>query len=320
MGKHDKRDPIFPVGAPYLIDRSEPIERITELLLRYRIIVIRAPPMTGKSTLLNLLGQHIYRSHLDLEPVKIVWPEHRGDEITPRLYNFFLQDSVSTCRLRRIKAPMRSVRARHLFILILATGLCYYLQHVSQIRWPLRHLLHIRWPICAMWMFFIHLHPYIKCVMNYALSAGYNHNTVFLIDNAHQTYREARMWEDLFKNDPSEADPYFVLMCEYGAADAEITTWGESMSEASKIPPERRVELHPSVHNYPQMLLSSQELRGMLDVWEKKSRIDIKVLESAVQYIEFQTQGHIGMLTRILQYLERAIKDVIPSDRDNVVS
>ena len=85
---------------------------------------------------------------------------------------------------------MRSIRARHLFSLSLATGLCYYLQHVLQIRSPLQHLLHVRWLLCAMWLLFIQLHPLAKCVVKYALSLGYNHKTVFLIDNAHETYRD----------------------------------------------------------------------------------------------------------------------------------
>ena len=319
-GKHSKGDPVFSVGATYLIGRSDMVEQVTEILLRHRIIVIRAPPMAGKSTLLDLLGEHIYRNCLHLEPIKVVWPKHRRDRTIPKLYKFFLQDCVEECRLERIKKPMRSIRARHLFSLTLATGLCYYLQHVLQIHSPLQHLLHVRWLLCAMWFFFIQLHPLAKCVVKYALSSGYDHNTVFLIDNAHETYRESRIWEDLFKNDPVETDPYFVLMCEYGSADAELTTWGFSLSAASKIPPERRVELHPSVHNYPQMLLSSQELRSMLDIWGKKSGTDIKVLENSAQYIEFETQGHVGVVTRVLQYLQRAIKDVISSYRCNVIS
>ena len=93
-GKHSKGDPVFPVGATYLISGAETVELVTEILLRQRIIVIRASPMTGISTLLNLLGQHIYRNHLDLKPIKVVWPKHRGGKNNPRLYGFFLQDFV----------------------------------------------------------------------------------------------------------------------------------------------------------------------------------------------------------------------------------
>lgn len=165
--------------------------------------------------------------------------------------------------------------------------------------------------------FIIWLYPFVNRVTAYSLGAlanltksgPYDHRTVFLIDKAHHTYREPEVCNDFFKDQPARTSQYFGLVCKYGSADEEFVMHGDTSSEASKTPVVRRVELHSTIPVQPQMLLSPEMTQNMVNVWGKFH--GIKVLDGMLQYIQFETQGHVGMVTRLLRHLNTASQNVM---------
>ena len=69
----------FPLSHTNASLRQHLVKNMVKLLLKERVIAIRAPPMTVKSTLLSLIGHEILREHPTLEPIQILWeiPEKR---------------------------------------------------------------------------------------------------------------------------------------------------------------------------------------------------------------------------------------------------
>ncbi|KAF2877367.1 hypothetical protein BDV95DRAFT_644473 [Massariosphaeria phaeospora] len=60
-------------GCDFLSERQDLVHNILELAQDKRVVVIRATPQVGKTTLLRLLGYHILHHRLDLEPVFVLW-------------------------------------------------------------------------------------------------------------------------------------------------------------------------------------------------------------------------------------------------------
>lgn len=79
MAEHKYKMDHFPYDQTYVSLRQDLVRDMIKLLLEERLIAIRAPPMTGKSTLLSLIGQEILREHPSLEPIQMMWeiPEKR---------------------------------------------------------------------------------------------------------------------------------------------------------------------------------------------------------------------------------------------------
>ena len=129
---------------------------------------------------------------------------------------------------------------------------------------------------------------------------------VFLIDEATNTYKEIMMWADLFKN-PDRQDDFFVLVCSYGSAKG-VYQYGPEDAESVQIPPGRRVELFPT-DNKLQLLLSTCEIRQVVHEWHLK--LEGIVLDPDVyDFLETETEGHAGMLSMLLKYLETGILQV----------
>ncbi|KAF2453846.1 hypothetical protein BDY21DRAFT_327253 [Lineolata rhizophorae] len=61
----------------FVCERSNLVHSILQLVRNTRVVVIRATPQVGKTTLLRLLGRHILYKEQELEPVFIEW-KHRG--------------------------------------------------------------------------------------------------------------------------------------------------------------------------------------------------------------------------------------------------
>ncbi len=64
-----RSNPTYETGRESLVDDA--IQRFLE----HRVIIICAPPLSGKSTLFGFMGVKILKDHIEIEPVKIRWPE-----------------------------------------------------------------------------------------------------------------------------------------------------------------------------------------------------------------------------------------------------
>lgn len=73
--------------------------------------------------------------------------------------------------------------------------------------------------------------------------------TVFLIDEATNTYKEARFWDERLKNSDfhSHTSDLFILVCVYGSVDGKIE-YGPDDWQSSKIPTYRRIEFFLTVN------------------------------------------------------------------------
>ncbi|KAF2875670.1 hypothetical protein BDV95DRAFT_591127 [Massariosphaeria phaeospora] len=60
-------------GCDFVSERQDLVHSILELAQDKRVVVIRATPQVGKTTLLRLLGYYILHHRLDLEPVFVLW-------------------------------------------------------------------------------------------------------------------------------------------------------------------------------------------------------------------------------------------------------
>ena len=67
---HTQHSP-FGILAPCTSNRETFVQAAIKFLIDRRVIVLRAPPFPGKSTLLSLIGAEILRNHEDLEPMMI---------------------------------------------------------------------------------------------------------------------------------------------------------------------------------------------------------------------------------------------------------
>ena len=77
---HTALETVFPIdeaSLSILTDRAYLVESLVDLIQQKVNVLIRAPPQTGKTTLLALLGRRILQSHPDLEPIAIRWPSDR---------------------------------------------------------------------------------------------------------------------------------------------------------------------------------------------------------------------------------------------------
>ncbi len=62
----------FSDNIEYLTHRTDLVKAVIDRLRQMHVIVIRAPPRVGKSTLISLIDREIIQNHLDLEPVNII--------------------------------------------------------------------------------------------------------------------------------------------------------------------------------------------------------------------------------------------------------
>ncbi|KAL8854175.1 MAG: hypothetical protein Q9221_001098 [Calogaya cf. arnoldii] len=68
-----------PGTANYLSPRTNLVDYTVELLLQQRIIIIRATPQTGKTTLGHLVSRKLFLDHPELEPVFSMWDPTRDE-------------------------------------------------------------------------------------------------------------------------------------------------------------------------------------------------------------------------------------------------
>ncbi len=89
-----------------LCSRGRLVKDVIQRLPDERVIVIRAPPLTGKSTLLNLIGLEIIRNHDEYEPVKILWPGRSDQQIRDKPYHQLLKEELEKFQIYNSEARL----------------------------------------------------------------------------------------------------------------------------------------------------------------------------------------------------------------------
>ncbi|KAL9126604.1 MAG: hypothetical protein Q9175_007890 [Cornicularia normoerica] len=267
MDEHYPSDlmPAFEIRVPYPSGRESLVGSVINLLREERVVVIRAPPFSGKSTLLNLIGAKILREYDQLEPVLFHWPPRSKDEIGNRSYKEILTQELK--RARKENEEWRSRRQPYYLRLVRGFG--------NAIAW-------------------------VTGLVTETIDTTRDRACpVYLIDNAVNTYHERAMWEERFKNPDDAGNALFVLVCVHGSADGMVQ-WGSDLSEASQIESHRRIELRGESLC---MLLSSLEIREIVGLWAKQHPFQIG--SNLIEYLIFETQGHAGMLQMVLKHLSK---------------
>ena len=117
MEKHELRSSErgWNPNCPYVSFREELVTATMRLVLEKGVVVIRATPQVGKSTLLKLLGRHILKEHPSLEPIWIHWvsKENRNGHS----YQKYLDEAA--IQWRRMNAAYRpqNPKTREIFLL-----------------------------------------------------------------------------------------------------------------------------------------------------------------------------------------------------------
>ena len=142
------------VSCDFVCERPELIASILQLTLIHRVVVIRATPQVGKTTLLRLLGQHILDKQKDLEPVFMEWkPRIKRDFLS---YEKYLANAES--KYREMNSEFRPTNGDH-------------------------------------------------------RPRNFKTKTIFLIDEAQDSYEEEEFWTQLVKNHNTRDQSLFVLVC-----------------------------------------------------------------------------------------------------------
>ncbi|MCJ1337991.1 hypothetical protein MMC09_003275, partial [Bachmanniomyces sp. S44760] len=102
-------------SCDYLSGREELIASTLKLVLEKKVVVIRATPLVGKTTLLRLLGRHILFNCPSLEPIWIHW-QKPNRRLKP-YYKDFLDDNVEVWRRRNAKHRAPNPEAKLIYII-----------------------------------------------------------------------------------------------------------------------------------------------------------------------------------------------------------
>ena len=117
MEKHElsSSDRAWNPDCPYVSRREELIAATMRLVLEKGVVVIRATPQVGKTTLLKLLGRHILKEHPSLEPIWVYW---KNREMRNGLsYQEFLDREAKSWREINAAYRPHNSEARKIFLI-----------------------------------------------------------------------------------------------------------------------------------------------------------------------------------------------------------
>ena len=120
MDDHEKYHHLWNPGCDFVCERQDLIASILQLVRDTRVVIIRATPLVGKSTLLRLLDRHILDTQRDLEPIFIHWEsKSKRNDLECDLY---LQRKESTWREINAKYRSSQSTARTIYLIDEAQG------------------------------------------------------------------------------------------------------------------------------------------------------------------------------------------------------
>ncbi|KAL9620592.1 MAG: hypothetical protein Q9160_004846 [Pyrenula sp. 1 TL-2023] len=122
--------------------------------------------------------------------------------------------------------------------------------------------------------------------------------TVYLIDEAQDSYEEEHLWTQTLKSHNTRQKPMFVLVCLYGAIGTSRMREPGIESRALLMDHLQRIELRQSVPGQPYMLFKPDETADTVQKWAILNNLHIGTDIS--EYLHTATDGHPGMVGVIL--------------------
>ncbi|KAF7882078.1 hypothetical protein EAF00_011594 [Botryotinia globosa] len=106
--------------CPYICERPDLVSSVLQLALNTGMAVIRATPLVGKTTLLQLLGYHILLHNPELEPVLVMWqPKNRRNNVP---YQEFLNEKATWARKDNARYRTHNPNAKIIYLIDEAQG------------------------------------------------------------------------------------------------------------------------------------------------------------------------------------------------------
>ncbi|KAF2876296.1 hypothetical protein BDV95DRAFT_614989 [Massariosphaeria phaeospora] len=133
--------------------------------------------------------------------------------------------------------------------------------------------------------------------------------TIYLIDEAQESYNEEELWTEVLKNRNTRSQPIFILVCLYGAAGTSHLHEPQVESQALLVDSLQRVELRPSIAGHPYMLFQPKETAVAINKWAIHNNYYFD--DSMPGYLHSATDGHPGMVGMLLRHFEN-IFDQLP--------
>ena len=115
MDQHERKNKYWDPVCDYVCHREGLIHSAMELLDVMKVVVIRAGPFVGKSTLLCLLGDHILHKRSDLEPVFIHWRTREERNSLP--WDEYLERETLRWRDSNSKGRPRNPQAKIVYLI-----------------------------------------------------------------------------------------------------------------------------------------------------------------------------------------------------------
>lgn len=131
--------------------------------------------------------------------------------------------------------------------------------------------------------------------------------TLYLIDEAQQSYEDEKFWTRELKNRGTRAQPMFVLVCLYGA-DVSIGRSPHVESLSLTISSVQRVELRPSTINNPYILFTLQETTIVVQKWAMFNQYVLT--DGVYEYLHVAIDGHPGMMGFVLRHFDYYVSKV----------
>ncbi|KAL9109588.1 MAG: hypothetical protein Q9227_005768 [Pyrenula ochraceoflavens] len=196
MDDHESVSHRWDSECDFVCHRSDLVHSILQLVRTTRVVVIRATPQVGKTTLLRLLGRHILYEEKDLEPFFILWKRRDMRDHFP--YQQYLEQE---------KSRWQEYNAEH--------------------------------------------RPHKP-----------NATTIYLIDEAQDSYEDEQLWTQTLKNHNTGQQPMFVLVCLYGAVGLSHMREPNIESQALLMDRHQRVDLRPFLKDSDVLNPSALQLRN----------------------------------------------------------
>ena len=115
MDQHAKVDRHWDPLCDYVCERNDLVVSIMRLVDLMGVVVIRATPQAGKTTLLHLLGHHVLYKRRELEPVYIDWLPREERHDLP--YLGYLEKEKWLWQEKNAKCRPRNPEARTLYLI-----------------------------------------------------------------------------------------------------------------------------------------------------------------------------------------------------------
>ncbi|APA07795.1 hypothetical protein sscle_03g025650 [Sclerotinia sclerotiorum 1980 UF-70] len=121
MDNHELPDSdAFNPLCDYICEREELVSSVLQQAIIMGMVVIRATPVVGKTTLLKLLGRHILFHKRELEPIFITWqPKHERNNLP---YQQFLDEKAVSVQEANAKHRPHNPKAKRIFLIDEAQG------------------------------------------------------------------------------------------------------------------------------------------------------------------------------------------------------